>query len=85
MISAQEAIRNYINPFDVECCPKERLVLLSSGTPVPEDIAKDILRAENAGKKARDTFTKERLEKGKDFFEPIKRIKLKTFEDVHKK
>ena len=69
--------------FDVEM--KEHLVVLSSGARVPDDIMKDILDAEESGRKARERFIAERLQKGKDFFEPIKKMKLKTFGDMNKK
>ena len=43
------------------------------------------MEAESAGKQAKETFIKDRLEKNDHFFEPIKRMKLKTFADVSKK
>ena len=36
------------------------------------------------GKQAKETFIQERLEKGEDFFEPNKRMNLKTMEDMGK-
>ena len=37
-----------------------------------------MLRAEQAGKEARETFLNERIYKNKDFFEPVKQLKLKS-------
>ena len=36
------------------------------------------------GKQAKEKFIQERLEKGEDFFEPMKRMNLKTMEDMGK-
>lgn len=80
---ALAAFRCFTNPFDVEI--KELLVVLSSGAVVPENIASDILHAEKAGQKAREEFVAARLETGKDFFQPVKSLKLKSFEDINKK
>ena len=79
----QDAVCSFINPFDAEV--KDNLVVLSSGATVPDDIAKDILDAEKSGKEARDKFINDRLEKNKDFYEPIKKINLKTFKDMNMK
>ena len=77
----QKAIYSFINPFDAEV--KDNLVVLSSGAAVPDDIAEDILKAESSGREARDQFINDRLEKNKDFYKPIKRIKLKSFKDMN--
>lgn len=47
----------------------------------------DVLRAEAAGKEAKEEFIRARFVKGSpetQFFEPIKRIKLKTMEASNK-
>jgi len=79
----QDAVCSFINPFDAEV--KDNLVVLSSGATVPDDIAKDILDAEKTGKEARDKFINDRLEKNKDFYQPIKKTNLKTFKDMNMK
>ena len=79
----QDAVCSFINPFDAEV--KDNLVVLSSGATVPDNIAKDILNAEKSGKEARDKFINDRLEKNKDFYQPIKKTNLKTFKDMNMK
>ncbi len=73
-----EAVKSFLDPFDVD--DKDHLYCISSGAPVPVDIEKDILRAETAGQEAKQTFT----EKKDKFFEPISRLRLKRFYDMHK-
>ena len=57
---------------------------ISSGAAVPEDIESDLLTAEMKGKAARDAFVELRLQKGDGFFDPIKRLKLKTMGHLNK-
>ncbi|KAG1696097.1 Sucrase-isomaltase, intestinal [Nymphon striatum] len=71
-----------MNPFDVE---SHQLFRIASGAPAPPGICEDIMDAETKGKHAKDSFITERLKKDKEFFEPIKRLKLKTFADMSKK
>ncbi|KAG1683376.1 hypothetical protein GQR58_010026 [Nymphon striatum] len=77
-----DAINSSMNPFDVE---SHQLFRIASGAPAPPGICEDIMDAETKGKHAKDSFITERLKKDKDFFEPIKRLKLKTFADMSKK
>lgn len=42
------------------------------------------MSAESVGKEAKDEFIEERLEKKQNFFEPIRRQRLKSFEDMGK-
>lgn len=73
-----QAIRNFINPFEVE--NKDVLYCLSSGAPATKDIEHDLLRAVKVGKEAYDHFVQERLlDKTKSFNAPIKKNNLKTF------
>ena len=51
---------------------------ISSGAAVSTDVESDLLNAEKLGSECRKTFVVSRLIKGQDFFEPIKRMKLKT-------
>ena len=78
---AQEAVESFINPFMVE----DKLISLSSGAAATADIASDVLRAEAAGKEAKEAFIRDRLEKNDNFFEPIKRLNRKTLGDMNKK
>ena len=64
--------------------------MISSGNPVSEEIEHDVLSAEEAGRLEKERFVKERLTNDggeclKDFFDPLKRLKLKTMEKVNKK
>ena len=79
------AIRNFTNPFTL--VDKGHLYSLSSGAPVSPEVELDVLRAEATGKEAKDVFIRDRLVNGSSetlFFEPIKRIKLKTMEASNK-
>ncbi|KAG1706174.1 Carcinine transporter [Nymphon striatum] len=75
-----DAINSFMNPFDVE---SHQLFRIASGAPAPPGICEDIMDAETKGKHAKNSFITERLvhftnslKKDKDFFEPIKRLKL---------
>ena len=79
------AIRNFTNPFSL--ADKDHLYSLASGAPASFEVEYDVLRAEKAGKNAKDTFIQERFVNGspeKLFFDPIKRIKLKTMDASNK-
>lgn len=79
------AIQSFTNPFTVS--DKDHLYSLASGAPVPPEAENDVLRAETAGKEAKEKFVKDRFESGSSealFFEPIKRQKLKTMEASNK-
>ena len=78
----QEAIFGFTNPFTIS--DKDNLCCISSGTRVPKDHENDILSAELRGKQAKETFIQERLEKGENFFEPIKRMNLEKMEAMGK-
>ena len=79
---AQEAVESFINPFMVE--DHDKLISLSSGAAAIADIASDFLRAEAAGKEAKEAFIRDRLEKNDNFFEPINRLNLKTLGNMNK-
>ena len=72
-----EAIISFMDPFTVS--ENDKLYCLSSGAPVPLDVEKDLLAAESKMK-----FIHERLEQKVGFFEPIKQLKLKTFQTASK-
>jgi len=82
----------FLNPFEVP--DKTHLYILSSGAPVPADIENSVLNAEETGRKEKEKFVKERLQKvdrneagkeRKDFFDKLQRIKLKTMESTNEK
>ena len=73
-----EAFNNFTNPFQTEIM--DEVFCLSSGKPAPTEVKTDLLRADECGRAAMETFIKERLvDKSVPFHEPIKRMKLKTF------
>jgi hypothetical protein len=79
-----EAFCNFLNPFD-STIDKTKLYNISSGVAIPIDIESDLLNAEKIGAEARAEFVESRLKKGENFFEPIKRKKLKTMASMKKK
>lgn len=77
-----KAFEGFVKPFDIE--DKERLYNVSSGAPVPMDIEEDILCAESIGKKLKMAFIEDRIKGNTDFFDPIKRLNLKTMAIANK-
>ena len=66
---------------------KDHFYSLASGAPVSPEVELDVLRAEAAGKEAKDAFIKDRFINGSSetlFFEPIKRQNLRTMEASNK-
>ena len=64
---------------------KDKVVILSSGAAASEEVERDVLLAETAGKNAKDEFITSRLKTGTNFFEPVKRLNLKTLAEMNKK
>lgn len=56
------AIGNFTNPFSV--VDKDHLYSLASGARVSPEIENDVLRAETAGKEAKELFIRERFIEG---------------------
>ena len=78
------AIRSFTNPFPIS--DKDHLYSLASGAPVPFEVEVDVLRAEAAGKLAKETFIQQRFQQETlGFFDPVKRQKLLTMEACNKK
>lgn len=78
-------IENFTNPFNLS--DKTRLYSLASGAPASHEVERDVLSAEYLGKCAKLKFIQTRFVNGNSqamFFEPIKRLKLKTMEDGNK-
>ena len=78
---AKDAIESFMNPFDIE---GSDVVILSSGASATKEVTCDLLRGESAGQEAKDKFVTSRLQTGKNFFEPITRLKCKTLENMSK-
>ena len=72
------AIQSFLNPFDVP--DKENLYCISSGAPAPTAVEKDMMAAESIEKQAKEIFIKKRLHIKERFFDPVKKLKLKTFQ-----
>ena len=76
------AIKSFNDPFSI--LEKDTLYCISSGAPASADVESDVLRAETAGFQAREEFIQERLLAKDKFFEPIKRLNLKTLAAMSK-
>ena len=81
--SVVEAFENLLNPLGVE--DKEGICCISSDLCVTLDIQEDLLKAEIYGKEMKDKFIRGFLVTCINFFDPIKRSNLKTFESANKK
>ena len=74
-----EAFCQFLNPFDVDSELHASLFCVSSGLPIAEDVATDVVRYFTAGTKATDEFLKARLiERTIKFQDPIKKLHLKN-------
>lgn len=79
---AKETICSFLNPFDIS--DEDKLVIISSGRAASTEVSNDVLNAEIIGEQARNEFIEERITKGENFFQPIKRKRLKTLTDMSK-
>ena len=70
---------NWTNPFKEG---ETELVNISTGAAASQDVAFDLLSAQKKGDDARLKFQESRLETGKNFYERIPRLKLKTFDNT---
>ena len=82
VLKAMDSITSFLNPFDVPDGVK--LYCISSGIPATSEIENDLLSADAFGKHAKEIFITDGLETKSKFFEPVKKIKLKTFESANK-
>ena len=57
---------------------------VSSGASASVEVEHDILREEFAGRSCKEDYITKRLQIGDHFFEPIKRLNLKTMADMNK-
>ena len=79
------AIRNFSNPLSPRV--RDHLYSLASGASMSPEVELDVLRAEAAGNEAKETFICDRFinRSSEDlFFEPIKKLKLKTMDSCDK-
>ena len=82
VVKVAEAIVGFINPFEME--QKDKLYCISSGASATSEIERDDILAEAFGADAKVDFISERLEKHEKFFDPIKRLNLKTLSELTK-
>ncbi len=80
--NTMNAVLSFLNPFTV--ADHDKLYCISSGVPASASIEKDIMAAESLGKQAKESFIAERLETKEHFFDPVKKLKLKTFQSSAK-
>lgn len=77
-----EAIQNFNNPFRM--ADIDKLHCISSGAPATTQVEDDMLRAEAVGMAIKKEFIEKRLKSKDHFFEPIKRVNLKTMAEMNK-
>ena len=82
LTQAIAAVNSFLNAFEVS--DQDKLYCLSSGAPVVEMAEKDIMKAESVGKQAKGMFITDRLEAYDNFFEPVKKLRLKNFQSSNK-
>ena len=76
--SVISAFTNFVNPFAVE--DPDLFYCIASGAPATDDIAHELLSADEVGVKLQTDFVQERLVKQEiAFHSPIKKQNLKTF------
>ena len=68
--------KNWINPFE---SATEDLTSISSGIVAPKDIENDLIRAHDVGEEAYQKFVDSRLKTGTSFYDPMRKVQLKTF------
>ena len=81
--ATMDAITSFVNPFRID--DTDNLYCVSSGVKTPAEIEIDILTAEQVGRAQKESFIEERLECNESFFNPIKKVNLKTMANVCKK
>ena len=71
----------FLNPFT-----ESPLVCISTGIVANETLCNEILNAKEEGTKCMEKFISERLsnERDKSFYDPLKKLKLKTFRSMNK-
>ena len=78
------AIQNFTNRWRVP--DKSRLYSLASASPVSIDVENDVLGAEDLGRSLKEEFSNRFKVRSKfQFFDPVKRQKLRTMEAATRK
>uniref|UniRef100_UPI00358E5A97 uncharacterized protein n=1 Tax=Myxine glutinosa TaxID=7769 RepID=UPI00358E5A97 len=76
--------KGFTNPWRIP--DKNRLYSRASGAPIDPEVEADVLRAEAAGRAAKEQFIQERfVSKRKEFFDRLKKLKLKTMDHCSKR
>ena len=79
VLATVDSVNSFLNPFGIP--DKDNLYCISSGCKMSQDIERDVVSAECKGEDQKEAFIEERLKRNDNFFQPIKRLKLKTMED----
>ncbi|GFS06277.1 hypothetical protein ElyMa_002961400 [Elysia marginata] len=78
---AISAIAGFVNPFEVD----GGLICLSSGQPVPDDLATNLVSVQHQGEQEFDNFVEKRLQsKVVSFHDPIRKKKMTIFSYLNK-
>ncbi|GFR91519.1 hypothetical protein ElyMa_000845200 [Elysia marginata] len=78
---AISAYAGFVNPFEVD----GGLICLSSGQPVPDDLATNLVSVQHQGEQEFHNFVEKRLQsKVVSFDDPIKKKKMTTFSCMNK-
>ena len=82
VLKAKAAFETFTNPFEGE---RDGLVNITSGRKLPSEVANELLKTEEYGKKAFNDFIEQRMKnKTVNFQTPLKRSKIKTFTSMLK-
>ena len=78
-----EAVLTFTNPFALQ--NQQELYCLSSGVPATQEVSRSLVHGHELGKDAMVTFFEKRFaDKSVKFHDPIKRMKVKTFDSMQK-
>ena len=72
---AFEVLKNWGNPFE----NRDSLVNICSGVEATQEIKHDVINARNIGESELNKFWTDRIQANKDFYAPLKKMKLKSF------
>ena len=76
------AFNSFMDPFNIE--ERTSLFSISSGAKLPLNIEEDVLKSDQKGKRMKEQFIEERLKQNSNFFDPVKKLNLKTMADTSK-
>ena len=72
---AFEVLKNWGNPFE----NRDSLVNICSGVEATQEIKHDVINARSIGESELNKFWTDRIQSNKDFYAPLKKMKLKSF------